>query len=65
VVVYFYDDDHREGQQTIVTETRGPLAGQRVVRGLEQECLALYARSLRGIEARPTTTPSKGPGQVP
>jgi hypothetical protein len=34
VVVYFYDGDHREGQHTIVTETRGPLAGQRVVRGL-------------------------------
>jgi putative hydrolase len=44
VVVYFYDDDHREGQHTIVTETRGPLAGQRVVRGRELECLALCAR---------------------
>jgi putative hydrolase len=44
VVVYFYDDDHREGQHTIVTETRGPLAGQRVVRGREQECQALYTK---------------------
>lgn len=38
VVVYFYDDDHVEGQHTVVTETRGPLAGQRVVRGREAEC---------------------------
>ncbi len=35
VVVYFYDGDHREGQHTVVTESRGPLAGQRVVRGLD------------------------------
>jgi DNA polymerase (family X) len=37
VVVYFYDDDHAEGQHTVVTETRGPLAGRRVVRGREAE----------------------------
>jgi putative hydrolase len=43
VVVYFYDDDHREGQHTIVTETQGPLAGERVVRGREAECRELCA----------------------
>jgi hypothetical protein len=37
VVIYFYDDHHREGQYTVVTETRGPLRGQRVVRGRETE----------------------------
>lgn len=37
VVLYYYDDDHREGQCTVVTESRGKLAGQRVVRGREQE----------------------------
>jgi putative hydrolase len=42
VVIYFYDRDHEEGQHTVVTETRGPLAGQRVVRGREGECRALY-----------------------
>ena len=41
VVLYFYDDDHREGQCTVVTETRGPLMGQRVVRGREAECRRL------------------------
>ena len=37
VVIYFYDGEHREAQCTVVTETRGPLAGQRVVRGRERE----------------------------
>lgn len=45
IVVYFYDDDHVEGQHTIVTETRGVLAGQRVVRGRETECREFYARA--------------------
>jgi hypothetical protein len=40
VVIYFYDDHHVEGQHTVVTETRGPLAGRRVVRGREAECRA-------------------------
>jgi hypothetical protein len=33
VVIYYYDGDHQEGQNTVVTETQGPLKGQRVVRG--------------------------------
>jgi len=43
VVIYFYDHEHTEGQHTVVTETRGPLAGRRVVRGREAECKAHYA----------------------
>jgi putative hydrolase len=42
VVVYFYDDHHQEGQHTVVTETRGPLTGKRVVRGREMECRDYY-----------------------
>lgn len=38
VVIYFYDDDHREDQCTVVTETQGPMKGMRVVRGREAEC---------------------------
>jgi len=38
VVIYFYDDDHQEGQCTVVTETHGAMMGQRVVRGREAEC---------------------------
>ena len=44
IVVYFYDDDHVEGQHTVVSETRGPLVGRRVVRGREAECRELYAQ---------------------
>jgi len=42
VIVYFYDDHHQEGQCTVVTETRGPLTGRRVVRGRELECRDYY-----------------------
>ncbi len=42
VVIYFYDDHHREGQHTVVTETHGSLRGRRVVRGRESECLRFY-----------------------
>ena len=45
VVTYFYDGDHREGQCTIVTETRGHLKGRRVVRGREAECAIYYRRT--------------------
>jgi DNA polymerase (family X) len=43
VVLYFYDDEHTEGQHTVVTETHGPLVGRRVVRGREAECRAHYS----------------------
>ena len=36
VVVYAERDGHEE-RATVVTETRGPLAGRRVVRGRERE----------------------------
>ena len=42
VVVYGYDDHHQEVQYTIVTETRGPLLGKRVVRGLAAACRTVY-----------------------
>jgi hypothetical protein len=38
VVIYFHSDSQPEGQRTVVTETRGALAGERVVRGREAEC---------------------------
>jgi len=44
VVLYSYDGHHRETQSTVVTETRGPLAGHRVVRGRETECRARAER---------------------
>lgn len=50
VVIYFYNDREEEGQHTVVTETRGPLVGRRVVRGRESECRALYDANL-GMKA--------------
>ncbi|WP_031433974.1 helix-hairpin-helix domain-containing protein [Methylomarinum vadi] len=43
VVIFFYDDQHHEGQHTIVTETKGSLLDKRVVRGREDECRKYYA----------------------
>jgi hypothetical protein len=37
-VVLFYERNGDSGQCTVVTETHGPLAGRRVVRGRESEC---------------------------
>jgi hypothetical protein len=44
-VIVFYSSDHQiEDQCTVVTETGGPLKGQRVVRGREQEVMSEKAR---------------------
>jgi putative hydrolase len=43
VRIFHYDSENSEGQHTVVTETHGPLAGKRVVRGRETECRAHYA----------------------
>lgn len=42
VLIFFYDEHHHEGQHTVVSETRGPLTGKRVVRGREGECRDHY-----------------------
>lgn len=45
-VIVFYSSDHQmEDQCTVVTETNGPLKGERVVRGREQECLGRMDRN--------------------
>lgn len=41
-VVLYRDDGYGERQATVVTETRGPLEGRRVVRGRESECRSYY-----------------------
>jgi hypothetical protein len=43
-VVLYYERDGQEDQATVVTETRGPLEGKRVVRGREAECRRHYKR---------------------
>jgi len=42
VVIYFSRGSGPEHQRTVVTETRGPLEGRRVVRGREVECRSYY-----------------------
>jgi len=42
VVIYFYRDSQPEGQCTVVTESRGELVGQRVLRGREAACREFY-----------------------
>ncbi|HEX6306359.1 MAG TPA: helix-hairpin-helix domain-containing protein [Anaerolineales bacterium] len=41
-VVIYYDRNGHEDQCTVVTESRGPLEGKRVVRGREAECRLYY-----------------------
>lgn len=53
VVIYAYDGDHREGQATVVTETHGPLAGRRVVRGRERESAEWHRAAAPGERGDP------------
>lgn len=43
-VVVYYERDSEEGQVTVVTATRGPLKGKRIVRGRETECKRYYGQ---------------------
>ena len=43
-VVVYYETGKGENQCTVVTESRGPLKGKRVIRGREDECAEYYAR---------------------
>ena len=51
-VVIYSDGPHEDHQATVVTAHAGPLSGERVVRGREQECEAYYA-SRREAVRRP------------
>lgn len=56
VVIYF---DGREGQCTVVTASAGPLAGRRIVRGREGECITHYrlgSQTTRRQSSRPATS---------
>lgn len=46
VVIYYHRDRH-EDQCTVITAMSGPFAGQRIVRGREDECRALQRRNIR------------------
>jgi hypothetical protein len=59
-VVLRLQDRGREHLTTVETETRGPLAGQRVIRGREWACLAYYRR--RALRATPGQGPRRSTG---
>jgi hypothetical protein len=50
VIIYYESEEQPEGQCTVVTETRGPGVGLRVVRGRESECLELWKHEHAAIE---------------
>ncbi len=64
VVIYFHSDNGGEAQRTVVTATRGPLSGQRVVRGRERECLSIYERDPSRRHLEPKSSPSRRAGGV-
>jgi hypothetical protein len=53
VVIYFHAGLRPEGRRTVVTETRGPLEGRRVVRGRETERPGEIAQPRHGEVQRP------------
>ncbi len=55
VVIYYETDALPEGQCTIVTETRGPIVGRRVVRGREQECWNYWGNGERKVRETPAS----------
>ena len=44
-VVLYLDGSPGERPWTVITSTRGPLAGRRIVRGREEECARVYSQS--------------------
>jgi Holliday junction resolvasome RuvABC DNA-binding subunit len=64
VVLYHYDDEHAEGQHTVVTETHGPLIGRRVVRGREAECREHYRTPAELATAAAAAPPRTGGRRV-
>ena len=54
-VVIFYDGRGGERQCTVITSTFGPLAGRRIIRGREPECLKYYLTPVPATPRSPAT----------
>jgi len=52
-VVLYYDGGQGERQCTVITSQRGPLTGQRVVRGREGECVSSYMLAMMKSHGTP------------
>jgi hypothetical protein len=61
VVIFYSGAEGGEGQATVVTERRGSLTGERVVRGREPEC-GRYYRGERTSTREPSLSASDGRG---
>ena len=48
-VVLYFDGADGEHQCTVITATRGPLRGERIVRGREEECVQYYQGANRAV----------------
>lgn len=57
VVIVYEDAEGDSGQATVVTERRGALTGERVVRGREPECARYYRGDL--VPPAMATTPAE------
>ncbi|MDB5306837.1 MAG: polymerase protein [Gemmataceae bacterium] len=57
-VVIHFEKDGAAGQCTVVTETAGPLAGRRVIRGRETECARYYGLLPDGNQAESQIGPT-------
>ena len=60
-VVLYFDGRDGERQCTVITSQRGPLAGKRIVRGRESECLEYYRQM--NVQSVPADAPSEAHGQ--
>lgn len=61
VVIYFHHRNEPEQQVTVVTETRGALAGCRVVRGREGDCATFYAGQANRDDEKTGAQEAKAP----
>ena len=57
-VILYYDGSDGERQCTVITSQRGPLIGERIVRGRESECLEYYRQARVPSEPTDRTHPT-------
>lgn len=62
-VVLYYDGRDGEHQGTVITSSRGPLAGKRIVRGRESECSDHYHQSVTSHVTAVTSKQAEGETQ--
>jgi DNA polymerase (family 10) len=65
-VILYYDGPDGERQCTVITSQRGPLIGERIVRGRESECLEYYRQAhVHGVPTDDTKQDIDNPQPAP